>query len=557
MCDIYSILSDIGSRNLVLPSDKDEFDDKNDKAPPDSLSAHPDDIIWEKTFLKYFVHDLEAEHDDMLFFVKKKDSSGKNPIIVSRKPSSPDKFQMPDIEISWKESLFLNLIVQMPCTLTITVNRTIDQDNKLNSSLKKTVEKKVYALPNFPQEINNKGISDPPQSSYPLIYFIVQDFQDCLEDVLISPGEFFSVELSTFIKCPKFPSNDPLKDFGVSSKKSFGTDQFALDGQSHFFSPNPSNNNQELSDEKTLQEPTKKIVLYSSISSYDELLDMYMCKKKNASILVRMRNSSHNIEYVKLPSVDKSGSIQLGIKGANFELDVDIDQENDILFHKSLKHSCSNPSMKFDSTKRPAPLKIFDQKYKSSPYLFSSFSFEKYQKVDASNPKFNSAPIADRLLCPNDNENENLSGLSPKMPVVKSYCSLLINNQYRRFSSGTGMEDHYVGIPKLLPSSQNSRKVAPKLGGMLDSLPSPPLNSTCTALESLNSHKKNPHPKNKEKTFAKWFQNISIPNVVSGGLGMAFQHKPEPDSLNCFVNFVYIPWEVIIDDLISSKNSVD
>ncbi|OMJ23919.1 hypothetical protein AYI70_g1929 [Smittium culicis] len=635
MCDIHSILSEIDDSNLSLSQETLDNEPFNNAEIIDHFDSPQDDNVWFKAFLKCFVHDLNAEHDDMLFFVKKDTSPNSNRIIVSRKPSTPNLFQCPTPPISWMESFYLNLIVQMPCTLTISIFRKQSEDN--NSLVKKKeIQKKVYALPNFPQKLNNKSVSEPPLNSYPLIHYIVQDFEDCLDQILLGPHEFFNVELSTFIqfdkssinipdifspqstspsksllisnlipnlncqqinqndstgnntnndnfdniftsnseKCgnhPTFTKDDSQNTSILTKKDDFDTHSDDITEKDSEFSQDtnvcvsPTKSANSLVEKFTLKR--KKVILYKSWSSYDSLLDSYLTKQKNVNILARIRNTSFNTEFIKIENVKKTGAAQIGLKGTHFTTEQEKSNSPDHLYHKNLKHSQSNPTLNIQVDNTPLITRIIDQKFKSAPSLVLCCDDDKCIKLEVKGSEHSySYPYEKSKLC---SSSEKSQVLSPKLTNIKSHCSILINNQYRRYSSNTSPAEYSINPERLKPIAFNTRKVKPKLGGMCDSLPSPPLVANCTALESLNSHKQvcstigsnisnsNKPAKQSDRTFTKWLQKISFPSVVSENFGLSFQNKPGPDSLNVFVNFVYIPWNEIIKDIISAKNSVD
>ncbi|KAH6586756.1 hypothetical protein BASA61_006467 [Batrachochytrium salamandrivorans] len=96
-------------------------------------SEHADldckDPRWFELFMDFFIKTTGFEvHDDLLFFVRQLSSSSKSSTaslpdtdIVLVKRRVPGVVPALDDIVDWKQSFFLNLISQLPCTLTVTV----------------------------------------------------------------------------------------------------------------------------------------------------------------------------------------------------------------------------------------------------------------------------------------------------------------------------------------------------------------------------------------------------------------------------------------------------
>ena len=86
--------------------------------------------------MEYFL-EMDSTNDDLLFFVRDPDvladettnnaslsaCAPQDPIFVKRKVNK----QMPQLShiVDWKQTFFLNLIIQLPCTLTVAVCRRL------------------------------------------------------------------------------------------------------------------------------------------------------------------------------------------------------------------------------------------------------------------------------------------------------------------------------------------------------------------------------------------------------------------------------------------------
>ncbi|KAJ3327998.1 hypothetical protein HDU76_010762 [Blyttiomyces sp. JEL0837] len=81
------------------------------------------DPRWLEAFMHFFIETDSAGNDDLLFFVRAPDPSlhepDVDPIFVKRKVNN----KLPSLSymVDWKQTFFLNLISQLPCTLTVSV----------------------------------------------------------------------------------------------------------------------------------------------------------------------------------------------------------------------------------------------------------------------------------------------------------------------------------------------------------------------------------------------------------------------------------------------------
>ncbi|KAI8813166.1 hypothetical protein BJ742DRAFT_791266 [Cladochytrium replicatum] len=80
--------------------------------------------LWHSLFVDFFLQQENADlNDDLLFFVRANSAPNADveldPVFVRRKVSS-DMPALDDV-VSWKQTFFLNLIVQLACTLTVAV----------------------------------------------------------------------------------------------------------------------------------------------------------------------------------------------------------------------------------------------------------------------------------------------------------------------------------------------------------------------------------------------------------------------------------------------------
>ncbi|KAJ3211706.1 Fungalysin/Thermolysin Extracellular metalloproteinase 5 [Dinochytrium kinnereticum] len=106
------------------------------------------DPRWLELFIEYFLEMETTTNDDLLFFVRQQDQMepDQEPIFVKRKVGKT----MPTLSdmIDWKQTFFLNLIIQLPCTLTVAVCRrsSAASDAKKKSLLTKASSERVVVV---------------------------------------------------------------------------------------------------------------------------------------------------------------------------------------------------------------------------------------------------------------------------------------------------------------------------------------------------------------------------------------------------------------------------
>ncbi|CAG8508187.1 3637_t:CDS:10 [Diversispora eburnea] len=161
-----------------------------------------EDPRWVDLFIEYFLDNSDSKNDDLLFFVRKQDSDNEHldPVFVKRK-SAPRVMPQLDDPVLWKETFFLNLIVQLPCKLTVAVcTRTqinpsngdvsvsVGSETEQKTSMtcsSKHVSKRVYALPTKSRmDIKDSSM----ECSYPLIYYVIDDYEDMFEHLIVTKG---------------------------------------------------------------------------------------------------------------------------------------------------------------------------------------------------------------------------------------------------------------------------------------------------------------------------------------------------------------------------------
>ncbi|KAJ3196668.1 hypothetical protein HK101_008122 [Irineochytrium annulatum] len=217
------------------------------------------DPRWLDLFIEYFLELDASTNDDLLFFVRQQDQAvvevDQEPIFVRRNVGKT----MPALNemVDWKQTFFLNLIVQLPCVLTVAVCKrsSVNADTtKKRALLTKPSTERVVVVggggdgtelgvrgaenpkstssssESIQDGQNTPGSPKPPRSkmvamrritkkvyaapyksrmdvkdafmnecSYPLVYYTVNDYESYDLHLQIQEREYLCVELSAAI----------------------------------------------------------------------------------------------------------------------------------------------------------------------------------------------------------------------------------------------------------------------------------------------------------------------------------------------------------------------
>ncbi|KAJ2615641.1 hypothetical protein H4S08_001145 [Coemansia sp. RSA 1365] len=330
MSDVYSMLETMDKEGLSGP-------------PPMDGSFRLDAQALDK-----FVDDSEdpseeASHDDMLFFVRQTDDMAdgtevdgergnnraagddRDPVFVLRKQQPPCALPPISEIMMWKETFLLNLIVQMPCKLTVAVcRRKAKQGGQRGgmSVVRKHVSKRVYALPNKSRMDRPKDNTTPPECSWPYIHYVIDDYEDMFEDMFVKKGEYLCVELSARIPVPNLPDDTlatpPSGPISGNSEKPLS---FAShDGGAGVFSSVRS----RLTSAASANTGTCKVVLFQGAASFGALVDNYVHRLSSKNMLHRLRKPTYTPEFIMMRGPGGKGHAQVAITGRSSADDPDL-----------------------------------------------------------------------------------------------------------------------------------------------------------------------------------------------------------------------------------------
>ncbi|RIB05281.1 hypothetical protein C2G38_612813 [Gigaspora rosea] len=274
------------------------------------------DPRWPDLFIEYFLDNSDSKNDDLLFFVRQTnpDNEELDPVFVKRKPT-PRVMPNLDDAVLWKETFFLNLIVQLPCKLTVAVcTRTpadsADEPNQKTSMTcsRKHVSKRVYALPTKSRmDIKETSM----ECSYPIIYYVIDDYEEMFEHLIVSDGEYLCVELAVTIP----NKSDDDDDFSDND-----SDDDYYDGTTNIRRNN--RHRKSMTNEPFPQHNDTKITLFQGAASYSALLDIYKQKtapKQNRRF--KMGPQTPPTEYIMMRGPGGKGHAQVAITASSLEDD--------------------------------------------------------------------------------------------------------------------------------------------------------------------------------------------------------------------------------------------
>ncbi|KAK3247880.1 hypothetical protein CYMTET_42636 [Cymbomonas tetramitiformis] len=221
MSELHVIVAEIKAHSQSLArAPRNAREDKSNYARPRTESDggwHQQE--WRMAYESMFLRDKPqcrstTEQDDLLFFVRadhKEGDEGEDGSFFVRRWSSelpediadpeagPDAAPNPIADIDWRQSVYLNLVLQTTFTLTVAIcSRQAIEAKKQGAAISWSplakVSKPVFASPTRISVDSKEEFSKP---SYPLIYFAVEDYESAFESmVLTDPDHCLCVLLS-------------------------------------------------------------------------------------------------------------------------------------------------------------------------------------------------------------------------------------------------------------------------------------------------------------------------------------------------------------------------
>ncbi|KAF9584313.1 hypothetical protein BGW38_006887 [Lunasporangiospora selenospora] len=352
MSDLRTILDRLVQENLHGPinagTQGQSNNDHNHSIDEDMDAGDP---RWRQLFQEFFVSESSDDrNDDLLFFVQKipdrDDANAEatpDPVFVKRKIKGAGLLSLLSLEqeaiVLWKDTFFLNVIVQLHCKLTVAVCSRVAVINPTTGITKssmictrKHVSKRVYALPTKARmDVKEESV----ECSWPSIYYVIDDFEDMFEQVMVQENEYLCVELAVTI-----PSTNP----GTTPS---GSSLFNPASPMSRRGSGPSSPSKYQDSRKTghdnwdpisgegLQEgrpfpamPTQgsKVTLFQGAAGFSNLLDIYQ-HKAAPKIGRRFKFGPHTIptEFILMRGPGKRGGAQVAVTASHIRDDPSLD----------------------------------------------------------------------------------------------------------------------------------------------------------------------------------------------------------------------------------------
>ncbi|KAH7044305.1 hypothetical protein BKA57DRAFT_469210 [Linnemannia elongata] len=310
------------------------------------LDAH--DPRWRQLFHELFVSDQSDDrNDDLLFFVQRVSDEvengglGVDPVFVKRKVKGTDGRDIltPEQEdvVLWKDTFFLNVIVQLQCKLTVAVCSRVSETNPVTGMTKtsmictrKHVSKRVYASPTKSRmDVKEESV----ECSWPLIYYVIDDFEDSFEQLMVRDNEYLCVELAVTV--PTARTGYPASHATARHQPS-GPQSSAVSGPLTLNTSHHGRTRATTHDSNTPQSPTgdalqpgrpfpststrggSKITLFQGAAGFQSLLGIYQ-QKAASKVGRRFKLGPHTVptEFVMMRGPGARGHAQVAITASS------------------------------------------------------------------------------------------------------------------------------------------------------------------------------------------------------------------------------------------------
>ncbi|KAG0346216.1 hypothetical protein BG004_002163 [Podila humilis] len=299
--------------------DRDEFDE-----PDEDLDARDPRQVkvttWRQLFLEFFLSDRSDDrNDDLLFFVQRPEVEnggfGTDPVFVKRKVKGTKGILTAEQEtvVLWKDTFFLNVIVQLQCKLTVAICSRVAETNPRTGITKtsmtctrKYVSKKVYALPTKSRmDVKEESV----ECSWPLIYYVIDDYEDSFEQLMVRDNEFLCVELAVTVP-------------GISDSRTGRSDIDGGGSDKQHWSPAPKSEGPQPGKPFPSSSKTGKVTLFQGAAGFKNLLQIYQ-QKSSSKVGKRFKLGPHTVptEFVMMRGPGGRGHAQVAITASNLRKD--------------------------------------------------------------------------------------------------------------------------------------------------------------------------------------------------------------------------------------------
>ncbi|KAG0097439.1 hypothetical protein BGZ93_002745 [Podila epicladia] len=273
------------------------------------------DPRWRQLFQEFFLADhSDDRNDDLLFFVQRPEVEngglGTDPVFVKRKVKGTKRILTTEQEavVLWKDTFFLNVIVQLQCKLTVAICSRVAETNPLTGVTKtsmtctrKHVAKRVYALPTKSRmDVKEESV----ECSWPLIYYVIDDYEDSFEQLMVRDNEYLCVELAVTI-----PSSS---NFSGSGPGTMGSSGHRDQDNSQPWSPtSATGDGPQLGRPFPSTSRTGKITLFQGAAGFQSLLGIYQ-QKSASKVGKRFKMGPHTVptEFVMMRGPGGKGHAQ-------------------------------------------------------------------------------------------------------------------------------------------------------------------------------------------------------------------------------------------------------
>ncbi|KAG0210464.1 hypothetical protein BGX28_009274 [Mortierella sp. GBA30] len=320
MSDLSSILDRLVQENLhgpIDPASQDPLKAHGFRQDYQEVSNHREnedmdgrDPRWRQLFHEFFVSDQSDEtNDDLLFYVQRacdevqNGGLGVDPVFVKRKVKGGQRILTAEQEtvVLWKDTFFLNVIVQLQCKLTVAVCSRVAEINPITGLTKtsmtctrKHVTKRVYALPTKSRmDVKEESV----ECSWPLIYYVIDDYEDMFEQLMVQDNEYLCVELA--VTLPTARSRGSTMD--PEARPTYANAHYNQHDAVQIGRPFPS----------MVTRGGSKITLFQGAAGYHSLLGIYQ-QKAASKVGRRFKLGPHTVptEFVMMRGPGGRGHAQ-------------------------------------------------------------------------------------------------------------------------------------------------------------------------------------------------------------------------------------------------------